>query len=76
MTNTLCQGGHKRDAWAVSLCFSSALIMSLEALHGKACVWLGLSIDQTYMLSAAFATVSVFLGSFILANLMALRPSP
>ena len=68
MTSVLCRKSPARDALAVALCFSSASIMSLEALHGNSCLWLGLNADQTYALSAGIATASVFLGSFILAG--------
>jgi hypothetical protein len=66
----LCTGSQQRDRWAVSLCFSSALLTSLDALHSGGCVWANLSPQQYYAVDAIIATVSLFLGTFILTRLL------
>ncbi|MFY9288040.1 MAG: hypothetical protein WAO98_06015 [Alphaproteobacteria bacterium] len=70
MANILCKGGVQRDQLAIAISFSSALLMSIEALHPGHCSWINLDPGQYYALSATLATVSTFLGSYILARLI------
>ena len=70
MAGILCKGGVKRDQLAIALSFSSALIMTIEALKSPGCAWLNLDAQQYYALSTTLATVSTFLGSLILARLI------
>ena len=73
MNTILCKGGSNRDRWAISLCFASATLMSLEASRPSACAWMGLNADQSFALSATFATLSVFLATFLLSRLIGAR---
>ncbi len=70
MEKILCKSSTQRSRWAVSLCFSSATLLSLEALHPGGCVWLGLNANQSFALSASLATASMFLASFILTQIL------
>ena len=66
MDKILCTGSASRDTWAVSLCFASSLLMSVETLNPNACQWMGCTVEQSFMLSAGLATLSMFMGAFIL----------
>ncbi len=70
MEKFLCKGGTLRSRWAISLCFASTTLLSLEALHPGGCVWLGLNASQSFALSASLATVCMFLATFILTKIM------
>lgn len=58
------------DGVAVSVSFAAALLMSLEAIHPVACPFFALDDNQYFTLCALFATVTVFLGTFILTNMI------
>ena len=75
MEKVLCSGSSERTTWAVGLCFSSALLLSLEALRPNACAWMGFNSEQSFALSAALATVSMFMATFLLAQLASSRSS-
>jgi hypothetical protein len=68
MNALLCNSNAQRERWAVSLCFSSAILSGLEALHSGSCAWMGMDNEQSYAISATLATVSMFLGAFILTK--------
>ena len=65
MTSSLCTGSAKRQGLAISLCFSLAVLMGLEALHPGGCQWMGLDPEQSFALSTFIATISTFFGTFI-----------
>jgi len=65
MKDIFCNGSKTKDRWAVSLCYSAATLLGLEALHPGACAGLGLDAEQSFVLSAVLATLSIFLGTFI-----------
>lgn len=52
--------------WAVSLCYASSLIMGIEALQPGGCAWVRMSSEQNFALSALFAALTMFLGTFVL----------
>ncbi len=70
MARILCKGGVERDKLAIAISFSSALLMTIEALRPGGCTFLNLDSGQYYALTATMATVSTFLGSYILARLI------
>jgi len=70
MGKVLCKGGTQRGRWAVSLCFASATLLSLEALRPGVCSWLHMGADQCFNLCAGLATGSIFMGTFVLTELL------
>jgi len=70
MTTFFCKNTVDRKVLAVGLSYASATLMGLEAVHGGRAVLLHLNPEQTFALSAILATVSMFLGSVILARLI------
>jgi hypothetical protein len=68
MGKKLCSSSEQREIWAVSLSFASATIMSLEALHPGASVCFNMTPDQYFGISSLFASVSTFLGAYILTR--------
>lgn len=70
MEKIVCKGGTQRSRWAVSLCFASATLSSLEALHPSDCVWMNMDANQLFALSAGIATLSMFMATFILTQII------
>ncbi len=68
MTMSLNKNNTNRDRWAVSLCFSAAVLTGIQALRPNACEWMGFNADQSFALSATIATVCMFLATFILTR--------
>lgn len=66
MKKGFCSSTLQRDVWAVALSFASATLTSLQALHPGSCSFFNLSDEQCFGQSATLATLSIFLGSFIL----------
>ncbi len=79
MDTKFCKSSPEREAWAVSLCFASATIMSLEALRPGSCASFGMSADQYFSIGAIIASLSTFFGAFVLmrswGKLVAVKPS-
>lgn len=75
MNAILCKGGPERGSLAISLCFASAVLLSLETLHSNSCAWMGLNADQSFALSATLATLSIFMATLILGRLIVARPA-
>jgi hypothetical protein len=72
-----CSNSSKREAWAVALCFASTTIMSLEALHPTPSVFMDMNPDQYFGFSALIASLSAFMGTFVLMRALArLIPPP
>jgi hypothetical protein len=70
MAKTTCKDSPCRKRLAVSLSYAASTLLSLEALHGGTCEMFNLTVDQYFMLKAVFATVMVFLGTFILTQII------
>lgn len=70
MKETAKQIEQRRNRLAVSLCYSSALLLSLEALHPGSCTWMSLDANQSFALSATLATVSMFVATLLLTRLI------
>jgi hypothetical protein len=66
----LCNGSASRSRWAISLCFASTILLSIEATHPGTCAWLGLDADQSFALSSIFATLSGFVATYLLTEIL------
>jgi len=66
MNKILCSGSPQRDHWAVGICFAAALMLILEALRPGGCTYWGMTVEQSFSASEVFASLLVFMGSFIL----------
>jgi hypothetical protein len=67
---------HQRQALAISLCYSAAILIGLEALHGNYGEWLGMNPQQTFTLSAIFVTVMIFIATYLLCQRIANSDKP
>jgi hypothetical protein len=70
MEKVLCTNSVQRQSLAVSLCFSSGILMAIEALTPGSCAWMGFTDAQSFTLSTALAVASIFMGSLVLSQLI------